>query len=97
MSVYIADYFRPQGRHKVCPMMADTTAELVSFAKRLNVPAAFIVSRGQANESLDVWKSKRKKALKLGAISITRQEVEKLIEMKRFAPTETSFDPASFS
>lgn len=51
-------------------LMADTTEELVEFARKLGLKPEWIQYEGTVREHFDVVESKRKKAIALGAVSM---------------------------
>ncbi|GAB2733016.1 DUF4031 domain-containing protein [Nocardioides pakistanensis] len=74
MTVYIDDY---QRRAKVgrldatwSHLMADTTEELLAFARRLGMNPRWIQKAGTSLEHFDVTEPKRQQALRLGAVPI---------------------------
>lgn len=71
MSVYVDDMEAPFGRMLMCHMIADTTEELLSMADRIGVYRKWIQYPGTSKEHFDIAKSKKKLAVKFGAIEIT--------------------------
>ena len=66
MTIYVDDYEGKFGRMVMCHMMSDTSlAELHSFARRLGLKRDWF-QNGSAPH-YDLCKSKRKKAIELGA------------------------------
>lgn len=85
MSVYVDDMEAPYGRMIMCHMIADTHAELVDMARRLGVRRRYIQHEGQLrHEHFDICKSRRRRAVLLGAIEITwRSYAERLNDPAR--------------
>lgn len=88
MTVYVDDAFiqatvpNGQARHtsQWCHMMADSTEELLAFAKRLGLRASYIQYPGTWKEHFDVTQGKRAQALRLGAVEVT---VDQIVEQRR--------------
>lgn len=74
MTVYIDDMQRPArvGRLNAVwsHLMADTTDELVTFARTLGLNPRWIQRAGTPLEHFDVTEPKRQQALRLGAVPI---------------------------
>lgn len=89
MTVYVDDSFIPAkvGRYssRWCHLMADTTEELVTFAKRLGLKPSYIQHPGKPVEHFDVTESKRAQALRMGAVEIGWRDTVPLIKAKRRA------------
>lgn len=67
-------------------LSADTTEELLEFAARIGLKAAWIQNPGHVwKEHFDVTDSKRELAIRLGAKPITMQEAVTLWTAKREA------------
>jgi hypothetical protein len=75
VSIYVDDMFRPaqiQGRPaKWCHLFADSTAELLAFARSLGLRPEWIQHAGTHREHFDVTTTKRTEAIRLGAQPIT--------------------------
>ena len=95
MSVYVDDAFIqasvPNGSRthtsKWCHMTADTTEELVTFAKRIGLRPSWIQKEGTPYEHFDVTMPKRRAAVKAGAIEITWREGVYQVEAKQLGKT----------
>lgn len=88
MSVYVDDMFRPaqiQGRPaKWSHLFADSTAELLDFARRLGLRPEWLQHAGTHREHFDVTITKRTEAIQLGVAQITYPwGVGDLIESRR--------------
>lgn len=70
MSVYVGAAEWPFGRMMMCHMMADTTEELIKMADAIGVQRKWIQYPGTPKEHFDICKSKRAKAISLGAIEV---------------------------
>ena len=73
--IYIDNYEGWFKGKKYCHMIADSTEELVAFAKRLGLKEQWIQNRGKGNEHFDVVWSKRDTALLYGAKELTAYEL----------------------
>src|SRR5208283_3016143 len=88
MSVYIDNVFIPWHGFVMCHMTADSETELHAFAKKLGLKRSWHQVK-QENQNCyhshyDVCLSKRKKAVKLGAIEIdARDKIRVIIRMGR--------------
>jgi len=75
VAVYVDDMRRPAIVNgldrKWSHLLADTPAELRSFAARLGLSVAWIQERGTAEEHFDVTDAMRRKAISLGAEQIS--------------------------
>jgi hypothetical protein len=74
MAVYVDDARIPYRRMLMCHMLADTLEELHEMAERLGVREHF----EQSNRGVphyDICRSKRRLALKLGAVEAGRREI----------------------
>lgn len=75
MAVYVDDMYafaRLTGRPaKWCHLMADTTEELQAFASRLGLRPAWLQHAGTYREHFDITMTKRREAVRGGAIEIS--------------------------
>lgn len=75
MTVYVDNMFRPaqiQGRPaKWSHMFADSTKELLTFARDLGLRPEWLQHAGTHREHFDVTTTKRSEAIRLGAVQIT--------------------------
>ena len=82
MSVYVDSYFAPYGRMQMSHMIADSLEELHTMADRIGVDRRWFQSRASFPH-YDVCKSKRYRAIDLGAIPLEkRQFVLKMRELR---------------
>jgi Protein of unknown function (DUF4031) len=72
MSVYVDVSMWPFGRMMMCHMKADSSAELLAMADAIGVARKWIQYPGTVKEHFDICKSKRAKAVALGAIEVRR-------------------------
>jgi hypothetical protein len=75
MSVYVDNGAFPFGRMIMCHMIADSHDELIRMVNRLGIDQRHIQDEGSAREHFDICQSMRLKAIRLGAISITKREL----------------------
>lgn len=91
VSVYVDDMHTSPigqfGRMKMSHMIADTTEELLDMADRIGVARKWIQKAGTRHEHFDIALSKRRLAVKEGAIELTMRE---LAEIKRKTKQEQS-------
>lgn len=78
MTVYVDDVFihATVGRitSRWCHLTADSTEELVSFARRIGLRPGWIQARGTWKEHFDVTEPKRRLAVANGAVEQTSRE-----------------------
>ncbi len=75
MTVYVDDMSAAYGRMKMCHMVADTSEELLVMADSIGVPRKWVQKQGTYHEHFDICKSKRERAIQLGAKPIGRREL----------------------
>ncbi len=78
MAVYVDDmrasYTSRKGqRYVMCHMIADTRQELLEMAKKLGLAQRWLQSQGTTHEHFDVTLSKRRLAVRAGAVQITKR------------------------
>lgn len=79
--VYVDDMERPYRGMKMSHMIADSRSELIKMAEEISLPLKFIQKEGTRKEHFDICKSFKKRAIKLGAVEITKRELtQKIIE-----------------
>ena len=78
--VYVDDMKARFGRMTMCHMIADSHGELNRMADRIGVSRKWIQKAGTRYEHYDIALSKRKLAVRYGAIEITQR---KLVEILR--------------
>ena len=74
--VYVDNVFIKFGRMKMCHMIADTEEELHEMAAKLGLKRSWFQDKSIPH--YDVSKGKRAKAIKLGAIEVSPQELVKI-------------------
>ena len=82
MTVYVDDAFIqatvPNGARshtsQWCHLTADSTEELVAFARKLGLRPAWIQYPGTWKENFDVTQGKRAQAVRLGAVEVSSRE-----------------------
>jgi len=67
--------------NKSCHLVADTEEELHNFAKKLGLKREWFQKHPKLDH-YDLTKNKRIKAVKMGAVEITRKEMVKMIRKK---------------
>ena len=86
MTVYVDDMYRSPmgqyGRMKMSHMAATTTQELLEMADNIGLEHHWIQDKGKWNEHFDVSMSKRKQAIRHGAVEVTQRELAKLLIKK---------------
>lgn len=66
----------------MCHMIADTTEELLDMVDKIKVNRKWIQYPGTHHEHFDICKSKKDKAIKLGAKEITMKELAIITQKK---------------
>ena len=75
MTVYVDDMRAQYGQMVLCHMVADTHEELVAMAYKIGLDPRWIQHAGTPKEHFDISMSKRKLAVRSGAVEITRREL----------------------
>src|SRR5689334_18339054 len=75
MAVYVDSYNAPYRGMIMCHMIADTTNELLAMVDTIGVDRKWIQKRGTPYEHFDICLTKKKQALRCGAIEITAREL----------------------
>ncbi len=83
ISVYVDDSTVPFQHMIFCHMIADSKAELLSMAMRLNLKTKWILFEGTWQEHFDISISKRRLAVKYGAQEITFHELMQMMKARR--------------
>lgn len=83
MAVYVDESKWKLGRMKMCHMTADTSAQLSAMAKSIGLNPTWLQHPGQWNEHYDISLSKRRLAVRAGAIEVTSREMVKKLVAKR--------------
>jgi hypothetical protein len=85
MAVYVDDMEAGFGRMVMCHMVADTDDELHAMADQIGMARKWHQKAGTPHSHYDICKSKRAKAVALGALEIGRRELVEVIQAKRAA------------
>ena len=95
MSVYVDNARMSYGRMKMCHMLADSTSELLLMADAIGVDRKWLQWPGKQHEHFDICLAMRKRAVELGAIEITREELGAILRERRDKATfDTEMDDA---
>jgi len=78
--VYVDNPKIAYGRMLMCHMIADTSEELVSMAKKIGVAVRWLQKAGTRREHFDVCLSKRKLAVQAGAKEVSTKELVRLMK-----------------
>ena len=70
----------------MCHMVADTPQELLEMADRIGVARRWIQARGTWKEHFDICKSKRARAVQLGAIEMDSKALVRMLVARRNSP-----------
>jgi hypothetical protein len=81
--VYIDNVNIKFGRYIMCHMLADTTKELKAMASKIGINSKYIQNPGSTYEHFDICISKKKLAIKYGAVEINIKKVYELLNKKR--------------
>ncbi len=85
MSVYVDAARYPLGRMMMCHMIADTTDELLAMADAIGVARRHLQQAGTHREHFDICKTKRARAVALGAKEVTQRDLALVMHRKREA------------
>ena len=86
MSVYVDDMRAQYGWLVMSHMIADSTEELLAMADKIGVQRKWLQRPGTYQEHFDICQTKRKLAVKAGAIPITRMDLgRKLVEKRKLS------------
>lgn len=88
MAVYVDNATIAYGRMIMCHMVADTQAELLSMADKIQVQRKWLQQAGTYREHFDISKDRRKLAVAAGAIEIDRRQLAVFLREKQ-APSLT--------
>lgn len=81
MTIYVDDMQCSYHNMIMCHMGADTTKELNNMADKIGVKRKWIQHKGTWREHFDICLTKKKLAIKYGAIEVTQREF--VIRMKK--------------
>jgi hypothetical protein len=73
---------------KMCHMIADSAQELLAMADRIGVQRKWLQKAGTCYEHFDICLSKRKLAVKAGAVEITQKELGHKLRERRLSGQE---------
>ena len=79
MTVYVDEAAYKYGRMIMCHMLADTPAELLGMARRIDIRGNWFQYKASAPH-FDICKSKREQAIRWGAVPVDRKT---LVEVMR--------------
>lgn len=84
MAVYVDEAIWPMGGRRWCHMLADDIAELHRFAARLGIKRASYQGPPRTTKPhYDITAFERDRALRLGAIACTRDEIVAVLRRVR--------------
>ena len=93
MSVYVDNMNARFGRMQMCHMLADSTEELLAMADNIGVQRKWIQRAGTRHEHFDICLSKKKLAVKAGAIEVSMQDIyRKILAVRPVAQPEGDGD-----
>lgn len=83
MSVYVDDMRAEFGEMTMCHMIADTRRELMEMVDKIGVQRKWIQRADTYQEHFDICLSKRKLAVREGAVELTQKELVRRMVCKR--------------
>lgn len=86
MAVYVDNMEAGFGNMIMCHMIADTTEELLKMADKIGVQRKWIQDKGTYLEHFDICLSKRKLAVKNGAVEITMMQLGRMTTKRPGSP-----------
>lgn len=96
MAVYIDDFYKTDGSHfrrmKISHLIADSREELFAITDKLKLKRKYLQKENTSHEHFDVCMSKRKEAIKLGAIEVSYRRLGAMV-MNRKPPPLWAFIP----
>jgi len=84
--VYIDNMDAPYRGMLMCHMIADSTDELLAMADKIGVNRKWIQDAGTYNEHFDICQTKKAKAIRLGAKTITMMELGRMLAKREGSP-----------
>ena len=90
MAVYIDNANIRYGRMVMSHMIADSTIELLSMADLIGLKREWIQNAGTPKEHFDVSVSRRRFAIRMGAVPITQRRLAQMIAERRSAPVKSA-------
>ena len=82
MTVYVDNARRRYRGMRMSHMIADTTAELLEMADRIDVDRKHIQFRGLAKEHFDICAERRERALAAGAVAVSSREIVTMMQRR---------------
>lgn len=79
MVCYVDDANIAYGRMKMSHLIADSRAELLEMVDRIGVQRKWIQKAGTPWEHFDICASKRRQAINVGAVPLTRRELGRIV------------------
>ncbi len=83
MAVYVDDMKAKHRGMVMCHMIADTSEELHAMADAIGVDRRWCQHRGTHREHYDIAMTKRKLAVKRGAVQVTWEELGRMVHERR--------------
>ena len=83
MAIYVDDLRSPYAGMRMCHMIADSPRELFYMVDKIGVKRKWIQFPGTYREHFDICLTKRKMAVRLGAIQITTRELGRRLMDRR--------------
>ena len=83
MTVYVDRARIPYRRMRVSHMVADSSSELLAMAQRLDLKMIWRQKGGTPSEHFDIAETKRREAIKLGAVETDSRGLVRIIRTKR--------------
>ena len=83
MTVYVDDMQAPFGRMKLCHMIADSSEELLGMADHIGVQRKWLQYAGTHQEHFDIAMTKRRLAVKAGAVEVSIMQLGRLLQKRR--------------
>lgn len=83
MSVYVDDAKNPYGHLIMSHMVADNHYELMQMARRLALKPEWLQRGGTYREHFDISQTKRRAAIKFGAIPVNSRDLVRITSAKR--------------
>ena len=81
--VFVDSVFVSYRGMKMCHMVADSSDELLVMIDRIGVDRKWIQYKGTYREHFDIAASKRRLAIELGAVVLTRRELGLFLREKK--------------
>lgn len=81
--VYVDDMKAAYRGMVMCHMLADTHNELLRMAHKIGVQRRWLQEAGTYREHFDICASKRKLAIAAGAVALTKDQLGKMLQVRR--------------